>query len=305
MPAYSKTMNSIVTPFNRKLVRLRRERGAPTAKQYDFLLRHTLDELADRLTDIKRDFRRVLLLGCHAGIATTLFADRQPELIVNADLAQGMAARAGGLAVVADEEFLPFAPASFDLMIAPLTLHWVGDLPGTLLQIRQILKPDGLFLGAMIGGDTLWELRQVMMQAESETAYGVSPRVSPFADMRDLGGLLQRAAFALPVVDSDTVTVSYANLFALVKDLRGMAATSAPFEGSRPLRRATLFRAAELYQNGFAEEGRISARFQIIHLAGWAPHESQQQALRPGSAKIRLADVLGTEEVRTSIEKSE
>ncbi len=293
-------MDDSVTPFDRPLMRLRRERAAVKGGDYDFLLRHAVAQLADRLADVTRTFTRVLVLGCHAGQGAALFADRiVPALVINLDLSQAMARQAGGIAVVADEEFLPFAPGSFDLVVAPLTLHWVGDLPGTLLQIRQVLKPDGLFLAAMLGGETLWELRQVMLQAQSETARGVAPRVSPFAEMRDMGNLLQRAGFALPVVDSDLVTVTYADLFSLVRDLRGMAAGNAPAVAAPPLSRATLFRAAELYQSRFAEDGRITATFDIINLAGWSPHESQQKALKPGSAKVRLADVLGVQEMGT------
>jgi SAM-dependent methyltransferase len=289
-------MNDPVTPFHRRLVRLRRDRAAAGFAGYDFLLQHAVGEIADRLADVKRSFARVLVLGCHTGQVASIFVQK-PELLVQADISYAMARQATG-AVVADEEFLPFAAGTFDLVIAPLTLHWVNDLPGTLLQIRNILKPDGLFLGTLLGGETLWQLRQVLLQAESETSQVVGPRVSPFADLRDMGALMQRANFALPVVDSDSVTATYADLFRLLKDLRGMAATHAPSGIVRPLTRATMVRAAELYETQFAEsDGRIPATFQMIHIAGWSPDPSQQKPLRPGSAKVRLADVLGTNEI--------
>ena len=289
-------MSNPVTPFHRRLVRLRRDRAAAGFAGYDFLLHHAVGELADRLADVKRNFARVLVLGCHTGQVAGIFAHK-PELLVQADFSCAMARLVPG-AVVADEEYLPFAKHAFDLVIAPLTLHWVNDLPGTLLQIRNVLKPDGLFLGTLLGGETLWQLRQVLLQAESETASVAGPRVSPFADLRDMGALMQRANFALPVVDSDSVTATYGDLFRLLHDLRGMAATHAPNGVIRPLSRATLFRAAELYRAQFAEsDGRIPATFQMIHVAGWSPDPSQQQALKPGSAKVRLADVLGTNEI--------
>ena len=198
------------------------------------------------------------------------------------------------LAVVADEEALPFRDASLDLVVSALALQFVNDLPGTLIQIRRALKPDGLFLAAMIGGESLAELRAAFAEAEAEIEGGVSPRVAPFADLRDLGALLQRAGFALPVTDVDRVTVRYASPMALMHDLRRMGAGNALTERRRtPLRRATLRRMLEIYAERFADaDGRIRATFEIVWLSGWAPHESQQQPLAPGSAKTRLADAL-------------
>jgi hypothetical protein len=179
-----------------------------------------------------------------------------------------------------------------------LSLHFANDLPGALIQTRRALKPDGLFLGTMLGGATLEELRTSFAQAETEIEGGLSPRVSPMADLRDLGGLLQRAGFALPVADSDTVTATYATPLALMRDLRAMGATNVlTARRKSPLRRATLARAIEIYQENFAAPGgRIRATFEIIHLSGWSPHDSQQKPLRPGSAKSRLADALGVTE---------
>ena len=200
---------------------------------------------------------------------------------------------------MADEEALPFRDASLDLVVSALALQFVNDLPGTLIQIRRALKPDGLFLAAMIGGDSLTELRAAFAEAEAEVEGGVSPRVAPFADLRDLGALLQRAGFALPVTDVDRVTVRYASPLALMHDLRRMGAGNALTERRRtPLRRATLRRMLEIYAERFADaDGRIRATFEIVWLSGWAPHESQQQPLAPGSAKTRLADALGTREI--------
>ena len=203
--------------------------------------------------------------------------------------------------ILADEEALPFADSSLDAVLSALSLHWVNDLPGALVQIRRALKPDGLFLGVMLGGETLVELRDVMTEAEIETVGGLSPHVSPFADVADLGGLLQRAGFALPVVDTEKLTVTYESVFDLFRDLRGMGETNALLERPRtPMRRETLLRAAALYAERFAgPDGRIPATFQFLWLTGWTPHTSQQTALRPGSAKNRLSDALDTEEWST------
>jgi SAM-dependent methyltransferase len=206
---------------------------------------------------------------------------------------------AGPLRVAADEEMLPFAEGTLDLVVSALALQSVNDLPGVLVQICHALKPDGLFLAALLGGETLTELRQSFAAAEAEIDGGVSPRVAPFADLRDLGALLQRAGFALPVVDADRLTVRYATAFDLMRDLRGMGATNALLERRRtPLRRETLLRMARLYAERFSDpDGRLRASFDIVWLSGWAPHESQQQPLRPGSAKARLADALKTIEL--------
>ena len=204
-------------------------------------------------------------------------------------------------AVVADEEALPFRDASLDLVVSALALHFVNDLPGALIQIRRALKPDGLFLAAMLGGDTLTELRQSFAEAEAEIEGGISPRVAPFADVREMGALLQRAGFALPVTDVERITVRYSSPFILMSELRRMGASNALAERRRtPLRRATLDRMAEIYAQRFSDrDGKIRATFEVIWLSGWAPHESQQKPLRPGSARTRLADALGVREHST------
>jgi len=227
---------------------------------------------------------------------------------VQCDSSFALAQRAlqeGRPTVQASEELLPFAPERFDLVLSNLSLHWVNDLPGCLLQVRQILKPDGLFLAAMLGGGTLQELRDVLMEAELAAHGGAGPRVSPFVDLRDAGGLLQRAGFALPVVDSDTLTVTYADLPALFRDLRGMGETNALLaRPNKPLTRAALAQADELYRRRHGDrEGRLKATFQVVYLTGWSPHESQQKALRPGSARARIADALEATE-RSAGEKA-
>lgn len=285
--------------FDRLLLAQRRRRVAAARGEHDFLARRANEDLVSRLGAVTREFTSALILGsqseqCDRQIVDAVssgmlvFADPCPELLSSDDLHR----------IACEEELLPFAPASFDLVISPLTLHMVNDVPGVLLQIRRSLKPDGLLLAAALGGRTLNELRECLTAAESELEGGASPRVIPFADVRDFGGLLQRAGFALPVTDADLVTVTYASLFDLMRDLRGMGAANILNDRTRkPLRRETLFRAAEIYAERFpAGDGRISATFEIIHLSGWAPDESQQKPLRPGSARSRLADALGTKE---------
>lgn len=199
------------------------------------------------------------------------------------------------LKVQADEEAPPFADASLDLIVSALSLQHVNDLPGVLVQACRALKPDGLFLASLIGGTSLNELRTALVAAESEVSGGASPRVAPFADVRDLGGLLQRAGFALPVTDADTVDVSYPDPLALMRDLRAMGATNVLLDRSRkPLPRAVLSRAFEIYAERYARaDGRVPATFEIVTMTAWVPHASQQQPLAPGTARMRLADILG------------
>jgi SAM-dependent methyltransferase len=194
------------------------------------------------------------------------------------------------VALDSDSETLPLQPVSLDLAVSALALQFVNDLPGVLAQIRRALRPDGLLLAAMIGGDTLTELRQAFAAAEAECEGGVSPRVAPFADLRDIGSLLQRAGFALPVTDVDRVVVRYDSAFALMHDLRRMGASNVLLERRRtPTRRATMLRMAQVYGERFADpDGRIRATFDIVWLSGWAPHESQPKPLRPGSARASL-----------------
>jgi SAM-dependent methyltransferase len=291
-----------MTVFDRALVRRRRDRAAPGFAGHAFLVEEVAERLVDRLHDVRRGFSLALDLGCHRGEVgrRLLTAGKGIETVVSCDLSPAMVGHAPGLRVAADEEFLPFAPESLDLAVSVLSLHWVNDLPGALIQLRRALKPDGLFLGAMLGGETLFELRRCLMEAEMEMKGGVSPRVSPFAEMRDAGGLLQRAGFALPVIDSDEITVTYDDAFRLMAELRGMGETNCGLNRPRtPASRELFARAAQRYADLHADEdGRIEATFQVIWMLGWAPHESQQQPLRPGAAKNRLSDALGTTEIK-------
>ncbi len=288
--------------FDRRLVRRHRDRAASHLDGHDFLFREVAERLADRLDDVTRKFPLALDLGCHGGeIAAALRGRGGIETLVQCDLSIAMARRAaanGRPTLAVDEELLPFAPESFDLVVSDLSLHWVNDLPGCLLQVRQCLKPDGLFLCAMLGSDTLYELRQSLIEAEVAETGGVGPRVSPFADPRDAGGLLQRAGFALPVIDGDRLTASYPDILKLMRDLRGMGESNAVRErSSRAVNQAILARADEIYRRRFGDaEGRLTATFQIIYLTAWAPAAGQQRALAPGSARTRLADALGTTE---------
>lgn len=285
--------------FDRGVLRQRRERAARAWGPQAFLKQEIAARLVERLDDVRRRFALALDLGCHGDEVATALAERGVvDRLVRSDLALGFARRAAGPAVVADEERLPFAAQRFDLVLSAMDLHWVNDLPGTLIQIGRILRPDGLFLGAMLGGGTLAELRQALAGAESEIEGGLSPRVSPFADLRDAAGLLQRAGFALPVADSETIEVEYPDPFALMDELSSMGESNLVGERRRGfMRRATLMRAAEIYGERFsAPSGAIVARFEVLFLHGWAPHASQQRPLKPGAATHRLADALGVPE---------
>ena len=271
--------------FDRKLLRERQRRAAALGAE-TFLVDRVAGELAERLSVVLRQFDRTV------DIATP-----------NDSLRRALAGKVGSIdrIEVGEGELLSLAETSLDLAVSALALQYVNDLPGVLVQIRRALKPDGLLLAALAGGDTLTELRQSFATAESEIEGGISPRVAPFADLRDLGSLLQRAGFALPVIDSERITVRYDTAFTLMHDLRRMGATNVLTERRRtPLRRKTLLRMAEIYGERFADaDRRLRATFEIIWLSGWAPHESQQQPLKPGSAKARLADALGASEIST------
>ena len=279
--------------FDRQLLRARRQRAERLGAS-DFLIERVAEDIAERLSVVLRQFDVAVDLGT-AGDAVRRALTESGK--VGAVVAASPYA-AGPLAVVADEEALPFRDGALDLVISALSLQFANDLPGALVQIARALRPDGLFLAALAGGDTLTELRQAFAAAEAEMEDGISPRVAPFADLRDLGALLQRAGFALPVTDVDRVGVRYASPLHLMRDLRRMGATNVLTERRRkPLRRATLMRMIEIYGERFADpDGRIRATFEIVWLSGWAPHESQQQPLKPGSAQHRLADALGTKE---------
>ncbi|MGX1743473.1 class I SAM-dependent methyltransferase [Bosea sp. NPDC055353] len=280
--------------FDRALGRSRLRRAL--ASDYpDFLLLRAADDLGERLGAVLREFAVAADLGTALPVVAPVLAGRAGRLLRMAE-AEGTPAD-----VVGDLERLPFAASSLDLAVSLLALHGVNDLPGALIQIKRALRPDGLFMGCLLGGRTLQELRQALLEAESETTGGVSPRVAPFADLRDLGGLLQRAGFALPVIDSEIVTVRYRDAFGLLRDLRAMGwANALVARRKTPSRRETLLRAAALYAEKFADpDGRLPATFEFVWVSGWAPHESQQKPLKPGSAKARLADALGVPEIKT------
>lgn len=296
-------MNQLEPIFDRDLLRRRRDRAAQHRDTYDFLAREVGLRLLDRLADTTRHFPLALDLACRGGLLRTLGAvGARIDTLIEADLSPAMARAAAhthpGLALTADDEALPFAPGTVDLVLSNLSLHWANDLPGALIQIRRTLKPDGLFLGTLFGGETLGELRTALMEAELEIEGGVSPRISPFADLRDLGGLMQRAGFALPVVDCDTLRVTYGDALSLMRDLSRMGESNLLCKRRRGFtRRDTLARAAALYSARHAEaDGRITATFQVHFLTGWAPDASQPQPLKPGSAQVSLSRFLGSED---------
>ena len=273
--------NSAAAPilFDRALLKRRQERARKSG-QATFLLDRVTEDFGDRLQAVMRNFADVADVWTPGGLLRGPIADRFTS-VARIDLAS-------------DSENLALQPESLDLAVSALAFQFVNDLPGVLAQIRRALRPDGLLLAAMIGGDTLGELRQSFVAAEAECEDGISPHVAPFADLRDIGALLQRAGFALPVTDVDRVVVRYANAFALMADLRRMGATNVLTERRRtPTRRATMLRMAQIYAERFADpDGRIRATFDIVWLSGWAPHESQPKPLRPGSATASLEEAV-------------
>jgi len=293
-------MSSDAKIFDRRLLRVRRRRARALGPA-TFLLDHAATEMAERLSAVLRQFEIAVDLGASSDAVWCALAASGKIGTIVAAAADAAGLEKSVLRIVADEEALPFADASLDLVVSLLNLQFVNDLPGTLIQVRRALKPDGLFMAAMVGGESLNELRAAFADAESEVEGGLSPRVAPFADVRELGALLQRAGFALPVVDSERLTVRYDSILALMHDLRHMGATNVLRERRRrPLKRATLQRMEAIYAERFADaDGRLRASFEIIWLSGWAPHESQQKPLKPGSAAQRLADALGTREIPT------
>ena len=289
--------------FDRLLQRARRRR-ALVLGPVGFLLEHAAADLSDRLATVLRRFEVAVDLGTPGDAARqVLAANPAVGSVVAVDVLPEQFGHFTGGRIAADEEALPFADASLDLVVSLLALQSVNDLPGVLIQVRRALKPDGLFIAALLGGDTLTELRQSFALAETEIEGGLSPRVAAFADVRDMGALLQRAGFALPVSDVDRLVVRYRSPFALMQDLRRMGMTNTLLERRRtPLRRATLTRMAEIYVDRYGDaDGKVRATFALVWLSGWAPHESQQKPLKPGSAQARLADALGTREISTGV----
>lgn len=300
----SKTEAESMDVFDRDTVRHNRNRAAPHNEHHNFLFDWAIDNITDRLDVVRRDFPEALIIGARQtsskldhlkavkNIRTLSVMDIVPDILMP---------QRNYTTILAESDILPLSRQSLDLIISNLDLHSVNDVPGALIQMHRALRPDGLFVASLFGGETLSELRQCLTQAEMSIRGGLSPRVAPFADKQQMGNVMQRAGFALPVIDSDIVTVTYENIFKLMKDLRGMGEANAVSARDRsPLRRDVLMKAAEMYQAQFAEpDGRIRATFEIIFLLGWAPHDSQQKPLRPGSADHNLADALGVEEIGT------
>jgi SAM-dependent methyltransferase len=284
-------MTSNVFVFDRNAIRQNRNRSAPKLNNHGFLVDWSMDQISKRLEEIKRKYPTALQIGCRShqfephnfGI----------ETLHTLDIAEKLNPQ-----IQADEELLPFASESFDLVLSPLNLHTTNDLPGTLAQIKAALKPDGLFIATVLGGETLYELRESMNAVELEISGGLSPHVAPFADMPQMGSLMQRAGFNLPVIDSEKITVTYDNALKLMEDIRNMGEGNALIERKKSFSNYNYFgRVVEDYARKYSiEDGRIRATFEVIFLIGWAPHESQQKPLRPGSAKNRLADVLQSTE---------
>jgi SAM-dependent methyltransferase len=281
--------------FDRTRVRRNRDRSLLHLKDHGFLLDWANTHITERLKDVKREFPVALQMGLRSKLKETA----KIGMLIGMDSSEKM----DGLDVCADEEALPFADQSLDLIINTLGLHSTNDLPGALIQIKRALKPDGLFLGALFGGESLMELRESLMAAEIDMKGGASPRIFPFADKPQMGNLMQRAGFALPVIDSEIVTVTYPDMFALLKDIRLMGEGNAIIARDKKYPGREFFaRAAAHYAENFSEaDGRIRASFEVIFLIGWSPHASQQQPLAPGSAKTRLADALQTVEIKTKM----
>lgn len=289
--------------FDRARLRRNRDKIIVNYPKYSFLKTRVAADLAERLADTQHIFETAVDLGTHTGAgAEILSSSGKAQYVFATDLSQQAVAACPAPGVVCDEEHLPFSPQSVDLVTSLLSLHWVNDLPGALVQIRHALKPDGLFIGCLFGAGTLKELRTSLLQAEAELTGGAEQRIPPLPGLQDMAGLLQRAGFALPVADVDRIFVRYDTPFDLLKDLKGMGET-APFaeKNRRPLSRRILSRMAEIYQENFSDvDGRLRASFEIIWLSGWAPAPWQPQPLKPGSARKGLANALGTKEIKLS-----
>ncbi len=279
--------------FDRTRLRKRRARAAENFAQHDFMLREAALRLADSLDAMSYEFPIVAELGATGLLAEQIAHRPGTQHYIQCDIAPAMLQHAQGLRLAVDEEWLPFAPASLDAIVSAGSLHWVNDLPGTLKQIHTALKPDGLFMAVMPGPDTLKELRQIFAETDAAQSGGISPRIAPFPDVRDAGGLLQRAGFALPVVDRDLVTVSYEHLFQLMADLRGSAQSNMLQQSLQHFTRKSFFmEAAQRYADRFADaEGRITATVECVTLTAWKPAANQQQPARRGSGKTSLTTV--------------
>lgn len=286
--------------FDLALLNERRRRIAPEFDRYDFLLKRIVADIEDRLAAIKREFPTVLSLGSHKGILGEICSVRPgTDLVIEQDHCIEFFGRDPGAKVNCTTESVPFRNASLDLVLSAMTLQYVNDLPGTLIQLRQALKPDGLFIGTMFGNETLIELRECFMLAEEQIEGGVSPRVIPMTNVQECGALLQRAGFTLPVTDTDILKVTYTEPEKLLHDLRGMGLTNVlQHRRKTPLKRKTLRTMFDIYKSRYTNNsGKLVASFETLTMTGWSPHESQQQPKHPGTAQVRLADALGTDEL--------
>lgn len=292
-------MSAPNTIFDRRLQRQWLARHAETIRGGDFLRQHVAGDLAERLGVVTRQFERGLVLGAGSGAAAPVIVGtgKIADLLIGEPIAELIGPRAGS--IVVDSEALPFADASFDVIVSLLDLHAVNDLPGALIQMRRAMRPDGLLMAAMIGGSSLSELALAFASAESDLKGGASPRVAPMIDLRDLGHLLQRAGFALPVTDLDRLSLTYAEPMALMRELRCLGLGNALVARiRRPLDRALLQGVVEAYANlAPAAGGRVAATIEILTATAWSPGPGQQQPLKPGSARARLADALGAVEM--------
>lgn len=285
--------------FDRRLLRQRRARFADEIADREVLIAHVAREIAERVDIMLRPFPRALDLGAYRGrLGQDIAALKSVGEVFYAESVYAYAARCPGPAVVCDEDLLPFANGVFNLVVSGLALHRVNDLPGSLIQIRRALAPDGLFMAAALGSNALSELRECLLEAEEEIEGGASPRVSPFGDVRAYGALLQRAGFALPVTDVEDVTVIYPSPRELMREIRALGGGNVlTARSTKPLSRRSLARAEELYRTRYGTPGgKVTATFQFVFMSGWAPDPSQQKPLAPGSARARLADALNTEE---------
>lgn len=285
--------------FDRNLLRKRRSRFAHEVGEREFLIAHVAREISERVSLMLREFPRALDLGAYHGLlGQTVAALPSVGEVIYAESAFAYAERCPRPALVCDEDLLSFKDACFNLIVSGLALHRVNDLPGALIQIRRALVPDGLFMAAALGARALSELRDVLIEAEGETTGGASPRVSPFGDVSAYGALLQRAGFALPVTDAETLRVVYSSPRELMREVRALGGGNVLMARSRaPLPRRTLERAEDIYLARYGTpDGKVTATFEFVFMSGWAPHESQQKPLKPGSAQARLADALHTEE---------
>lgn len=285
--------------FDRRLLRQRRARFVDEIANREVLIAHVAREIAERVDIMLRPFPRALDLGAYRGLlGRNIAALKSVGEVFYAESVYEYAARCPRPTIVCDEDLLPFANGVFNLVVSGLALHRVNDLPGSLIQIRRALAPDGLFMAAALGSNALSELRECLLEAEEEIERGASPRVSPFGDVRAYGALLQRAGFALPVTDAEDVTVIYPSPRELMREIRALGGGNVlTARSKKPLSRRTLARAEELYRTRYGTpDGKVAATFQFVFMSGWAPDPSQQKPLAPGSARARLADALNTEE---------